>query len=108
MEKDTVGPKEPEKLPGYTYKDFPVNGDKSNSSQLIRLTISRVKYRQSFSLNQLYTIQEGETKGWIMDVKRRHGVIATLRDGQIEVQGYHGQVISVFPLTGFTSCGAVL
>ena len=40
--KDTVGHKEPEELPRYTYKKFHLNSDSTNKSKIVRLTVAKV------------------------------------------------------------------
>jgi hypothetical protein len=66
VEKDTVGLKVPEKLPRYTYNKFRINSDTTNSSTLIRLTISKVKSRQSFSANlQIFSRMNKKAGLWM-------------------------------------------
>ena len=85
VQKDTVGPKAPEKLPGYIYREFSLNSDASNTSKIIRITFQKVKYTLFLSKSTLH-FQTGETEScWSMDLKKRHGVIITEHDGQIEV-----------------------
>ena len=40
--KDTVGHKEPEELPRYTYKKFHLNSEFTNKSKIVRLTVAKV------------------------------------------------------------------
>ena len=83
-----MGPKRPEKLPKHTYREFYMNSDKTNKSELRRLTISKVILGSVFYKRKLcfffFQVEDMEDC-WTMEVKKRHGVIITEIDGEIEV-----------------------